>query len=162
MKNLNEARQAIKKKIDEARALHEGAKKEERVLNADEQKRYDELMGEIDSMKAEVEREQRLQDLEAGAPTAQEPGPNEFREFGDFIQTVRFNPGDPRLQFRERPQDSEKRVLSMGVGAAGGFLIPQQFSDTIRMVDAQSAVIRPGRRSFRPEIPRTRQSRCLP
>jgi len=43
-----------------------------------------------------------------------------FRSFGDFLQAIRFNPSHPSLKWRESIHDSEKRLMSMGVGAAGG------------------------------------------
>lgn len=71
-----------------------------------------------------------------------EMGPNEFREFGDFLQTVRWNPNDPALRFKEI-KDSEKRALSVGVGALGGFIVPEQFDQNIKMVNDQQAIFRP-------------------
>lgn len=143
MINLIELRQKITAKVTEARALHEGAKKENRVMSEEETKSYNSLMTEIQGMKAEVEREERLQDLEMHNPAPREPGPNEFREFGDFLQAVRWNPLDPALKRREIPIGSEKRVLSMGIGGAGGFMVPDQFQTLVRMIEPQQAIIRP-------------------
>lgn len=143
MKNLIELRQKITAKIAEARALHEGAKKETRTMNPEELTKYGELMAEIDSMKADLEREERLQSLEMQTPAPKEPGPNEFREFGDFLQAVRWNPGDPALKRKEAPVGQEQRVMSMGVGGGGGFLVPDQFSTVLREVQPQGAIIRP-------------------
>jgi len=72
-----------------------------------------------------------------------EMGPNEFRELGDFLQTVRWNPSDPALKSRDLAVDSEKRALSMGVGALGGFIVPEQFDNNIRMLTDQQAIFRP-------------------
>jgi len=74
---------------------------------------------------------------------AGDPEPAGFRGFGDFLQAVRFNPSNPALQYRERVIDSEKRVMSMGVGAAGGFIVPEQFSQTMLQIDVASAIFRP-------------------
>lgn len=71
-----------------------------------------------------------------------EPGPNEFREFGDYLQTVKWNPNDPALRTREI-KNVEGRTLQMGVGALGGFIVPEQFDNNIRMVQDQSAIFRP-------------------
>ena len=143
MKNLIELRQKITAKVAEARALHEAAKKESRALNEDEQKKYNELLSAIDGMRSEEEREDRLQKLEMRTPAPAEPGPNEFREFGDYLQAVRFNPGDGALKRREMPMGSEKRVLSMGVGGAGGFMVPEQFLPILKMIEPQAALFRP-------------------
>jgi len=67
----------------------------------------------------------------------------ELRDFGEFLQLARFSPNDSRLQYRERPKDGEKRQLSMGVGAAGGFLVPEQFGPLLAPITPQDAVIRP-------------------
>jgi len=72
-----------------------------------------------------------------------EPAPEGFRSFGDFLQAARWNHAHPALQRSESIHDSEKRVMSMGVGTAGGFLVPEQFSQTMLKVDPQDAIIRP-------------------
>lgn len=73
---------------------------------------------------------------------AKEPGPNEFREFGEFLQTVKWAPQDSTLK-RKEGANKESRALSMGVGTSGGFIVPEQFDYNIRMVQDQSAIIRP-------------------
>jgi HK97 family phage major capsid protein len=143
MINIMELRQRAKKKVDEARALNELPKKESRAMNEEELKHYNELIAEVDGINAEIQREERLQALEMGSPAPRDPGPNEFREFGDFLQAIRYNPGDAALKKRDVPRSSEKRVLTMGVGGGGGFLVPEQFSAIIRQIDPQAVVIRP-------------------
>ena len=71
------------------------------------------------------------------------PAPEGFRGFGDFLQAVRFNPAHSALEYRERVIDSEKRVMSMGVGAAGGFIVPEQFRETLLKIEPQAAIFRP-------------------
>ena len=66
----------------------------------------------------------------------------EFREFGDFLQTVRFSPNDPALKSKE-VTNKEGRTLSMGVGALGGFIVPEQFDNNIRMMEDNAAIFRP-------------------
>jgi len=83
------------------------------------------------------------QALQAAQAPQGDPVPEGFRSFGDFLQAVRFNPSNPALQYRERVIDSEKRVMSMGVGAAGGFIVPEQFSKTMLQIDVASAIFRP-------------------
>ncbi len=143
MKNLIELRQKRTAKVAEARALADAAKKESRAMNAEELKKYNELVAEAEGMRDEETREVRLQSLEMSNPPPKELGPNEFRDFGDFLQAVRWNPGDPALKRREMPVGSEKRVLTMGVGGGGGFLVPDQFSPVLRQIDPQRAIIRP-------------------
>ena len=72
-----------------------------------------------------------------------DPAPEGFRGFGDFLQAARWNHAHPALQYRENIRDSEHRVMSMGVGAAGGFIVPEQFSQTLLKIDPQAAIIRP-------------------
>ena len=108
----------------------------------------DEEREKLKEMDAEIlaaeEQLKHVQDLgkRQSAP-ASGPPDVDFREFGDFLQAVRYNPSDPALQFRESPKSSDKRVMSMGVGAAGGFIVPEQFSTIIKMVDAAAAIFRP-------------------
>lgn len=74
---------------------------------------------------------------------AGDPAPEGFRSFGDFLQAVRWNTGHPGLTYREKVLDSEKRAMSMGVGTAGGFIVPEQFSQTMLQLDVASAIFRP-------------------
>ena len=143
MVNIIELRRLLKAKIDEARAIHQKAKTENRALSAEEQTQYSAIMTEVDNRKSEIEREERLQGLEMGNPAPKEPGPNEIREFGDFLQTIKWNPNDPALRRRDPAKTSEKRDMSMGVGSAGGFIVPEQHSNTIRMIEPGAAIFRP-------------------
>lgn len=63
-----------------------------------------------------------------------EIGANEVREFGDFLQEVRFNPHNTKL---------EQRTLQMGVGGAGGFIVPEQFDANIRIIEDNAGIFRP-------------------
>lgn len=120
---------------------------EERGLTDEERAEQERLAAEVTRMDEVIKQAKEI--IEEGSrgepqdPDPQPTAPESFRELGDFLQAVRFNPSDTKLKFRERPIDSEKRQLSMGVGAAGGFLVPEQFSTEIKQVDPQSAVIRP-------------------
>ncbi len=145
MKDVMALRRELKTKVDEARALHKKAQEEKRSFTEEENTQYNDLMTEIENRKAEIDREERLNDLEMGNPAPKEPGPNEIREFGDFLQTVKWNPNDSALKWRESPKNKEGRALSMGGGggAAGGFIVPEQFDSTIRMIDDQAAIFRP-------------------
>jgi len=81
--------------------------------------------------------------LQAAQAPQSDPAPEGFRAFGDFLQAARWNHAHPALQYRERVIDSEKRVMSMGVGAAGGFIVPEQFRETMLKIDPQAAIFRP-------------------
>jgi len=60
--------------------------------------------------------------------------------FGEFLNVCRFNPADNRLQALT---PSATRDLSMGTGAAGGFLVPPQFAAMLLSITPQDAVVRP-------------------
>lgn len=95
---------------------------------------------EIEKPKDKEEKE--LSYEERKVKWAKEPGPNEYREFGEFLQTVKWNPNDNALK-RKLSDNKENRALSMGVGASGGFIVPEQFDYNIRMVQDQTAIFRP-------------------
>lgn len=80
--------------------------------------------------------------------TVGEGGPGEerthgFRDMGEFIQTAVLNRADPRLRPAIATPVGQTRDLSMGVGAAGGFLIPPQFGEMITAITPQDAIVRP-------------------
>lgn len=113
-------------------------------LNADPQPENRSGIKVID--RAGDDPEQRKNELsyeERKPKPVKEMGPNEFRELGDFLQTVKWNPRDPALKSRDVAVNSEKRTLQMGVGALGGFIVPEQFDRSIRMLNDQAAIFRP-------------------
>jgi HK97 family phage major capsid protein len=57
---------------------------------------------------------------------------------GEFLHSVRFNHDDPRLRdlYEERDQ-------SMGVGEAGGFMVPKQLREGLLSLTPQQAIFRP-------------------
>lgn len=57
-----------------------------------------------------------------------------FRNVGEFIQAVVYNPHDVRL---------EERVQSVGTPGSGGFLVPDAFISTLKQVGAAEAIVRP-------------------
>ncbi len=132
--------------VQQRQALLDKVLGENRGLSDEERAEQERLAGEIRKMdelialaKTTLEEGER-HDQPSGEP---EPSGTEFREFGDFLQAVRYNPNDPALHRREIPRGAEGRVMSMGVGAAGGFIVPEQFDRMIRQVDPQAAIIRP-------------------
>lgn len=134
--------------VQQLRALLDSVMGENRGLTDEEKQDRDRLESEIRKMdelidfaRATLENEQRA--TGAGAGDEPEATGTEFREFGDFVQAVRWNPSDPALHRREAPKGVEGRVMSMGVGAAGGFIVPEQFQTVIRQIDPQAAVVRP-------------------
>lgn len=64
-----------------------------------------------------------------------------FADFGEFLRTIENHRVahilDPRLQA------IQQRSLSMGEGAAGGFLVPPEFAAMLRQIQPQEAIVRP-------------------
>lgn len=137
----NELRNLAKQKLDEARALSAAAEKENRNLNDEENTKYTDLMKEVDSLTA---RAQRLEDEEKRGMQFAPPADvnnknqrNEQKDLGEFLQTVRFNPGDSGLVQREQ------RDMNMGQGEAGGFMVPTQIETKLRSIELPDAIFRP-------------------
>lgn len=61
-------------------------------------------------------------------------GEGEFASIGEFIKTLRFSPGDPRLEVRE---------LEVGTDEKGGFLVPDEFIDVIKKIEPYVNIVRP-------------------
>jgi HK97 family phage major capsid protein len=133
---------------DKMKVMLDTADTEKRDLTADEEKQYTELDVKVDSSKKEEERTRKLiqDNIVLDAPkntirtSLRAEAPKEFQSLGEFVHSVRFYPDDERLQFVDR---TEKREQSMGVGVEGGFMVPNQFIPTLRMVDPQAAIFRP-------------------
>lgn len=143
MKNLTELRRAMKVKIEEARSISSTAQTESRGMTDEEGSRYDSLMTEIEARRKEIEREERLQQLEMNQGTQREQENaddrgSEFRDFGEFLSVVRFRPNDDRLV------TPESRAMNMSSGASGGFLVPTEMrTDMLQLDNPQEAIIRP-------------------
>jgi HK97 family phage major capsid protein len=124
------------------------ADSESRTLNDEETAEYTRLERSVDETNVSIERLAKLENVKAESRRAvrsmpfqgsnvnfnQADNPDEFKDFGEFIYSVRYNPGDRRLEYREQ---------SMGVGAEGGFMVPKQFRETLMSVDVQAPLIRP-------------------
>jgi HK97 family phage major capsid protein len=149
---IREIREQLTAAQTRLHAIHKGAEAENRDLNEAERKEWDELVKQSEALR-EREKRQIVIDAEERAAARREPGAQlgtqtsdpakEWRDWGEFLQAVRWNPTDPRLLYRKVEGDPEKRVLSMGVGAAGGFMVPDQFRATLLQVGPQAAIVRP-------------------
>ncbi len=134
-------------------SIHKNAEAENRSLNETETREWESVKGQIASLKERIARQEELDAEERSMAQVSVPAVRplpetkaaeertEWRNFGEFLQAVRFNPGDRRLQYQEF--GTEKRVLQMGVGAQGGFLIPTQFRNTLLQIQPQDAIVRP-------------------
>lgn len=129
--------------VQQMRALLDGAEaRADKKMPAEEETRYAELNTQVTAMTADIEREERQQALEAGNTSAS-ADPNVIRNFGDFLQEARFNPGSQALRSREVGGGGEKRDMSMGDGPSAGFLVPDEIDTTIRAVEPNQAIFRP-------------------
>ena len=138
MKDIMRLRRDLKAKVDEARALHVKAQGENRSFTDEENTKYNDLMADITNRKAEIKRQEDLQELEMNSKATDDPEKTEHEWRGgiaEFMRTVLTNSHDPRLQ--------EARQQAMGVGVMGGFMVPTQWSSTIRQLQPQDAVVRP-------------------
>lgn len=126
--------------------------KKETVTEEDE-KKSDELIVEFKELRDKEEEEVKKEEIRTGRkqsvdelrdylkkPISQpikpdiKKGGSEFASIGEFISTIRVNPLDPRL---------EQRVLEVGTPEKGGFLVPDEFIDVIKMVDPYVNIVRP-------------------
>jgi HK97 family phage major capsid protein len=137
MKNLAKLRRELTARKEEARAILDVQEtRADHSLTAEEDTRFKALETEVSNRSTEIEREQRFQDAEAN--TARAPGAesvvDETREFGEFLQEARFNPGNSSL---------ERRDVTMGDGPSAGFMVPEKYDTAIREVTPQEAIFRP-------------------
>lgn len=153
LKELRERRESL---IAKMQALLDLAAGESRDLTEDEDKEYKAHEIEIEKIKSDIERREKLAALEVEARghapvyipnyrgRANGDVPKEWRSFGEFVYALRFNRRDPRLQDVEYIQyDAEVREQSMGVGSEGGYMVPNQFRDQMLSVTPQDAIFRP-------------------
>lgn len=135
------------------REMHKAAEAENRDLNEAEQAEWKDVAGKVTALR-EREKRQAILDSEERTEAMREPGrpvdaqpqaeqPQDWRGFGEFLQAIRWAQNDPRLQYKKLDGEAEQRVLSMGVGVAGGFMVPRQFRPELLSVDPQGAVVRP-------------------
>jgi HK97 family phage major capsid protein len=126
---------------------------EGRALNEDEQEEWDSLGDEFDEVKSKIEniqsRNSTLGDVNGFANSSRtEPtrppvrvtgqrgggrgGDSEFRNLGEFLYELRFNPDSPEL-----------REMTMNQGDEGGILVPEQFSDELLKLEGEDPIVRP-------------------
>jgi HK97 family phage major capsid protein len=152
-------KQQQEKAIAEARSLLEKADTEKRELSDEEQKKYDAFLQEITARDSEIkslEKRERLNSFEnalsqsAGTVAARNDQPSnniygvehEFRSIGEFLHCARFAPTSDAMQ-PHIYMPEESRDQTMGVGADGGFMVPEKFRNEIFMVEPKDAIVRP-------------------
>jgi HK97 family phage major capsid protein len=148
VRNILEMKQKRAALVKQAREILDRADAEKRGLTAEETQTYDRIMAEVDALGVEIEREERLQALEARLSQVDQP-----------VAARRDQPGvgrDVRLNLRAMPEyreafwqalraghnsltadqvrllmDPEVRALAVGTDAAGGYLVPDEFERTL-------------------------------
>jgi HK97 family phage major capsid protein len=145
---LNELRDKLAKSLERMSALLDTADAEKRNLTEAEEKEYGDIDADVPKIKAEIARREKLEAEKAEAGKAvrspkiyrgkEKNDPKEFCNLGEFLHSVRFNHDDPRLRdlYEERDQ-------SMGVGEAGGFMVPKQLREGLLSLTPQQAIFRP-------------------
>lgn len=115
--------------IEQASAMIDAAKKEERDLTAEEQTKYDGLLAEFDNLKVQAERENSLATrkgwLSQPASAAVRPDPTSqhgFSSFGEFLQAV-VRAESPQGRVDPRLVEERATGMSEGIPAEGGFLV---------------------------------------
>jgi HK97 family phage major capsid protein len=116
------------------------------ILESNTDVDLDALSTELKSLEDEAKEIRRRADMAASIQGGNAPdtrkkdeGSSEWRNFGEFLQAVRWNQRDSRLSY----QEFEKRDMQVLPGASGGFLVPPQYSSMILQVQPQDAIIRP-------------------
>lgn len=102
----------------------------ERLTEAE--KRADQA--KVDAMRVRTMYEQPMAGARDGVLSRPAGG---FESFGELLQVMFTRREDPRLL------ELQQRALSMGVGAAGGFLVPTEYAEMIASVTPQEAIVRP-------------------
>jgi len=143
----------IIKRMQEIASEVEGIEKKE-TLTPEDEKRFDELAVEFKELEEKkrkaTERESSLKSIrEFGEKPVNDPAKpadggevtpqGQFRNFGEFVQAIAY-------EYRNRKADPrlvQLRELSMDSTTKGGYLVPDAFVDTIKMVSLSDAVVRP-------------------
>lgn len=159
--------QALREKraqiVADMEAILDTADTEARELDDDESQLYAEYQSDLESVKAKIDQREGLEaEKEAlaeikpaitraqGSGQAARVAPEAKREFsslGEFMGAVinhaKGRGTDQRLNYQEGVGiNAGPDGQNMGEGAAGGFMVPTQWRDTLMRVEPQQAVIR--------------------
>jgi HK97 family phage major capsid protein len=144
MNRLEQLRAKYAEIIEKMRGILAKADEEKRDLTDEETRAYEQFEAETEKVKKDVAREERLSVAELELrrrvddplrpPVTRATPDRDFRDMGEFLHSIRYNPSDPRLHVRAQ---------SLGVGESGGFAVPPQFIPTLLQVTPQQAIWRP-------------------
>jgi len=133
---------------EQRKKLLDTAIKAERLLTATEEVENKRLAAEIDRMDELIKYARSIPDDGPMGPLGPEPGPSGAGQAGRWyprsgIRTAHRSLGELVEGILRGEDLRELRTMSMGVGAAGGVLVPEQLVETIFMVDPEGSIVRP-------------------
>jgi HK97 family phage major capsid protein len=121
----------------EAQSILDLVKAENREMSADETKKFDDLMAEMDQVRGGKALENRIP-----VPVIDQLDNGGYRSLGEFLYSVADG-----MVHHEHPFDNRLNELratqSMGEGTSGGFMVPTQFLPDLKSVSPQEAIVRP-------------------
>lgn len=132
LKQIKQDRAAL---IKEGRKMLDKVEEEKRSFNEDEQKKYDELMSDIETKKIAIETEERQIALESGMeeysnePIRNKPEPETkgFKSLGEQLQAV-VNASRPGGNVDQRLVEFRATGLGESVATDGGFLVQKDYA----------------------------------
>jgi len=131
--------------VEQAREVLNTASTEKRDLTSEENSKYDRIMADVDGLKTQIEREERLSGLESEMRESirepQRPAVEDRKaknlaaseEYRDaFVAYLRGGMGELSSEQRSVLSEGFQRsAQSVGTGAAGGYTVPQGFESAI-------------------------------
>jgi len=162
LKTLKELRAERAETVSDLSALLDKVEAEKREMTDEEEKAWSGMEEREAELNEEIEkaekREARRADLDkkidelqkSAEPEARAFNPNviqmekrdidtdkEFRGIGEMLHSIRFKPNDKRLGALY-----DSREQSMTDGVKGGFMVPQQFMNTLMSISPDAAILR--------------------
>jgi len=121
--NTRRLREQRAQLIAQCRQILDRAESEGRSLTAEEQRQYDSLFGEADSLAQRIDRQERLHDLENDGSNGNESiSPDEARRYAVFQRAFPLWLTGDVLGLTDR----ERRALQQDLDVSGGYLVPPQ------------------------------------
>lgn len=134
---LREKRAAL---VAQARQILDKAETEKRAISTEENTTYEKIMGDVDRLKGEIDREERLAALEkelttpAGSSTRTAPGSTPENRGGNTSPLATTEYRDAVMDvIRGKRHMNELRSLHVGVDTEGGIFVPDSMETMIRM-----------------------------
>lgn len=153
---LVELRQQKADSVKRMSDILDAADKDKRNLTDAEETEYSNLEKSLDEFDKKIERKEKLAKIEADmkevinplyrgkapAVVGQAEPDDEFRSFGEFVNSVVYNTRDKRLKGLETEMRADDQKMSDG--PSGGYMIPDKFmGEKIFEMPANQAIFRP-------------------